>query len=187
MRSSRCRSRISRPTDPPRGQSLAMAPGRPLRLPVAAEGVCRHDRGAMFLSAAKIILVALLVLEGIPAETLWSLTDTSVHAAGAPHRSGVASCKLEFVLGMQGPCDPGGPCRNPHHGHHGHQHPAKEAIPCPLGPQGRPDGAVLAASPGVPVAACDSPLPAAPADRPWIACLPAPCAERAPPVVTTLV
>ena len=141
----------------------------------------------MFLSAAKLLLVALFVLEGIPAETLWPLKDVALHADGALHRSGVASCKLEFTLGMQGPCDPGGPCRNPHHGHHGHQHPAKEAVPCPLGPQGRPVGALLAASPMVPVASSDSPLPDAPDDRPWIACLPAPCAERAPPVVTTLV
>jgi hypothetical protein len=31
-------------------------------------------------------------------------------------------CRIPFVLAIQGPCDPGGPCSNPSHEHHGHRH-----------------------------------------------------------------
>jgi hypothetical protein len=88
---------------------------------------------------AWVLLWAVLV--ALPAPLEWAqLRATSIRLV--EHSDDAVHCAGHFALAMRGPCDAQGPCSNPSHGHHGHQHESP-ARPCIVGSAPRPTPATL--------------------------------------------
>jgi hypothetical protein len=79
-------------------------------------------------TAARGALIGLVLVQALVVAPVVELQHAAEHLESHLATPAAPCCAAESI-GLQGPCDPGGPCRNPRHHHHP-RHRHDEALPC---------------------------------------------------------